>query len=112
MIQISGLPAGVTESDLKELFRPYGKITWFKIFTEENKSIAQIALDGHIDTAIDTAVRELNGKPFRGQCILTVEAHPPFQHPDGTVSENYEAEKPAQPLSTDQKIKKVPPKKP
>ena len=108
MIKISGLPAGVTESDLKELFSRYGKITVRDITTEENKSIAFVELDGDIDTA----VRELNGKPFRGQCILTLEAHPPFRRPDGTVGRDYESEKPAQPLSTDRKIKKVPPKKP
>jgi RNA recognition motif-containing protein len=88
MIKISGLPAGVTESDLDELFSPYGKITVREITTEENKSIALVELDGNIGAAVD----KLDGKPFRGQCILTVEAHPPFQYPDGTVGQSYDGE--------------------
>jgi len=98
MIKISGLPAGVTNSDLEELFSRYGKITVRDITTEENKSIAFVELDGDIDTVVP----ELNGKPFRGQCILTVEAHPPFRHPDGTVGRDYDSERSNQPISTNQ----------
>lgn len=86
MIKISGLPAGAIKSDLEELFLPYGEITQFEIFTEDNKSIAHIALKGDIDAAVS----ELDGKPFRGQCILTVEAHPPY--PGGTGG-SYDTEK-------------------
>ncbi len=79
MLRVSGLPVDVTKSELDELFSPYGKITLLKeIERDKSTAIAKVKLDDNVDAAAN----ELNGKPFRGQCHLTVEAHPDDEGPD------------------------------
>jgi hypothetical protein len=76
MLRVSGLPVDVTKSELDKLFLPYGKIHLLtEIKRDKSAAIAEVKLEGNVSAAAD----ELNGKPFRGQCHLTVVAHPPVE---------------------------------
>ncbi len=85
MLRVSGLPVDITKSELDKLFSPYGKITLLtEIKRDKSAAIAEVKLDGDVYAAAN----QLNGKPFRGQCHLTVEAHPKVDGPDGPDSYN------------------------
>lgn len=88
MLRVSGLPVDITKSELDKLFSPYGTITLLgPIRTEKSAAIAEVKLHGNVSAA----AKELDGKPFRGQCHLTIEAHPEVDgltsYEDKTISQ-------------------------
>ena len=77
-IYIGNLPHNVTDDDLKSAFGEFGRITSAKVIkdmaTGEAKGFAFIEMPSQTDAL--TAIKNMNGKEFKGRVIVVNEARP------------------------------------
>ena len=75
---VGSLPYSATETQLRELFEPFGAIASIRLisdkFTGRSKGFGFVEFDD--DEAADKAIAEVNGKEFDGRTLVVNEARP------------------------------------
>jgi len=81
-LYVGNLPYTYTDSDLKDMFAPYGEVTSATIIMDKargrSKGFGFVEMD---DAAAQTAVAELNGKDIAGRNVVVSEARPMTDKP-------------------------------
>lgn len=84
-LYVGNLPYQVTETDIQDLFNPFGEVTSVKII--KDAGTGQSKGFGFVEMAHDNdgqaAMKELNGKPVQGREVTVNEARPQKKRTDG-----------------------------
>jgi len=62
-VYVKNIPANTKDSEVKDLFKKYGNITWMKLHEENERMFATISFEDEDST--NKAIKELNGTKFK-----------------------------------------------
>lgn len=77
-LYVGGLPYSVTNSDLEEMFKPFGDVVSAAVIQdrETNRSKGFGFVEFSDNAAGQTAMKEMNGKDVGGRSLMVNEARP------------------------------------
>lgn len=76
-IYAGNIPYSLKEEELREIFRPYGKITSIKVITDKysGRSKGFVFIEMETDEQEDNAVKELDKHVVLGRNMVVAKAH-------------------------------------
>lgn len=82
-IYVGNLAYSMTGDELNELFAGYGEVASVNLITDkfsgQSKGFAFVEMPDN--SAADTAIKDLNGKPFKGRALKVNQAKPKSDRP-------------------------------